>query len=134
MSSKIRSFTIVELMVALGIIITVAAIVIPNMFMAKRAANEAAAKSNLRSIAAAAETLYASKNHYPENLTEFENYLQPAKTFCADFSGSSNEYKGYNYSCTSDANGYTVVAAPIILGTTGSITYTMTTGGILTPL
>jgi hypothetical protein len=33
-----------------------------------------------------------------------------------------------------DATGYSFVANPVTLGTTGSITYTATTGGILTPL
>jgi Tfp pilus assembly protein PilE len=102
--------------------------------MARRTANEVAAKSNLRSMASAAETLYASKNHYPDDLTEFESFFPAAKNFCSDLSGTKNQYKGYDYSCASDVSGYTFEASPIIQGMTGSITYTVTTGVILTPL
>jgi len=129
-----KAFTVVELMVAVGIIAIIASIIIPNMFMARRTANEAAAKTNLRSIASAAETLYASKSHYPNNLNEFQNYMQSINSFCADLSGTQTEYKGYRYSCTSDVGNYTLVASPAIVGSTGSVTYTATTGGILTPL
>ncbi|MGA2774712.1 MAG: prepilin-type N-terminal cleavage/methylation domain-containing protein [Candidatus Omnitrophota bacterium] len=132
--AKKEAFTVLEMLVVVGVIAIVSAIIIPNLFMARMTANEAAAKSNLRSIAAAAETLYASKNHYPDDLTEFENFLQSARTFCADLNGTKSEYKGYDYSCTSDVNGYTFEASPVTLGMTGSITYTVTTGGILTPL
>ncbi|MFA5276308.1 MAG: prepilin-type N-terminal cleavage/methylation domain-containing protein [Candidatus Omnitrophota bacterium] len=131
---KREAFTIIEILVVVLIIAVISAIIIPNLFAARRVANETAAKSNLRGMAAAAETLYASKSHYPDDLTEFEGFFPSVNSFCVDLSGTKSQYKGYDYSCTSDANAYTFEASPITLGTTGSITYTVTTGAILTPL
>ena len=64
-----------EMLVVVAIVATIAAIIIPNLFMARRTANESAAKNNLRNMATAAETLYAAKNHYPSDLGEFETYF-----------------------------------------------------------
>jgi prepilin-type N-terminal cleavage/methylation domain-containing protein len=45
-----RGFTILELLIAVGIIIIVAAIAIPNLLRARVAANEASAVQSLRAI------------------------------------------------------------------------------------
>ena len=128
-----NAFTVMEMLVVVAIIATISAIIIPNLFMARRTANESAAKSNLRSMAAAAETLYASKNHYPNDLTEFESFFPSIRSFCSDLTGTKTQQKGYEYYCVSDVSGYTFETDPITSGITGSIIYTVTTGVILTP-
>jgi hypothetical protein len=40
---------------------------------------------------------------------------------------------GYTYTCTLAGSSYTVAATPVTVGTTGTTTYTVTTGGVLTP-
>jgi len=127
------AFTVIEILIVVAIIATICAIIIPNLFMARRTANESAAKSNLRGMSTAAETLNAAKNHYPNDLEEFETYLPSVKSFCSDLAGAKTQQKGYEYSCVSDVNGYTFEASPITAGVTGNIIYTITTGVILTP-
>ncbi|MFA5200393.1 MAG: prepilin-type N-terminal cleavage/methylation domain-containing protein [Candidatus Omnitrophota bacterium] len=129
-----RAFTLVEVMIVVGIISLLAAIAIPNLISMKRTANEASAKANIRSLASAAETASVSLGRYPANVGELQNFISSAPSYCADFTGTQTAIQGYNYSCTMDSTGYSFVANPVTLGTTGSITYTVTTGGILTPL
>ena len=129
---KNSAFTVMEMLIVVAIVATIAAIIIPNLFMARRTANESAAKNNLRSMATAAETLYAAKNHYPSDLGEFETYFPPLKNFCSDLTGTKSEFKGYLYSCTSDTSGYVFEADPAVAGVSGNIIYTVTTGLILT--
>jgi len=134
---KLRSgqaFTLVEVMIVVGIISLLAAIAIPNLISMKRAANEAAAKANIRSLAAAAETGSVSLGRYPVTVAELQGFIGSASDYCSDLTGGQTALQGYNYSCTMDLTGYSLVASPVTLGTTGSITYTVTTGGILTPL
>jgi len=129
-----QAFTLVEIMMVVGIISLLAAIAIPNLISMKRTANESAAKANIRSLASAAETASVSLGRYPLNVAELQGFISSAPSYCADLAGGQTALQGYNYSCTMDLTGYTLVASPVTLGTTGSITYTATTGSILTPL
>ena len=128
-----EGFTLVEVMIVAGIIGLLAAIAIPNLLAVKKAANEAAAKANVRTLSTSAETFMTSHGHYPDNLADFRNYLSSVDNYCADLSGAEKATQGYNYACTSDTSGYTFAASPMDLNRTGSVTYTATTGGVLTP-
>jgi len=129
-----QAFTLVEIMIVVGIITLLSAAAIPNLISAKRTANEAAAKANIRSLSTAAETASVSLGGYPVTLVGFQNFIGSAADYCADLAGGQTTLQGYNYSCTMDITGYTFVASPAILGTSGNITYTATTGGVITPL
>ena len=129
-----KAFTLVEILIVAGIISLIAAIAIPNLIAAKRSANETAAKSNIRSLSAAAETASVSLGGYPVTVAQFQNFIGSVTNFCTNLSGTPTTRHGYNYSCTMDLTGYTLVASPETLGTTGNITYTATTGGVITPL
>jgi len=129
-----KGFTLVEILIVVGIISLLAAIAIPNLIAMKRAANQAAAKGNIRSLANAAETASVSLGHYPTTVAELQGFISSATDYCADLSGGQSAIQGYNYSCVMDITGYTLAASPVTPGTTGNITYTATTGGILTPL
>ena len=134
---KRKGFTLVEIMIVVAIIALLAAIAIPNLLAARRTANEAAAKATVRSLATAAETYATSHSGaYPAAITTpgLVDFIASAGNYCANATGTTTSIQGYDYACTLTAGGYTFVATPVTVGTTGSVTYTSSTGGVITPL
>jgi type IV pilus assembly protein PilA len=130
-----KGFTLVEIMIVVAIIALLAAIAIPNLLSARMTANTAAAKANIRSLSTACET-YSTANSgaYPDTVPLLATFIGAASSYCADASGTAKAVQGYNYHCTLGTAGYTLVASPVTVNTTGTTTYTATTGGVLTPL
>ena len=125
-----KGFTLVEIMIVVAIIALLAAIAVPNLLSARRTANDAAAKATVRSLSTAAEVFSTSNSGvYPANLAELTQFIASAPSYCP-----AQTVQGFTYACTYTAGGYTFVATPVTVGVTGNITYTASTGGVLTPL
>ena len=123
-------FTLVEIMIVVAIIALLAAIAIPNLLRAKLSANDALAKATLRSISTASESYGTANNGmYPGNVTSLTGatpaYMNSA--YCGQ------NLSGYSYVCTLSSTAYTVAAVPLSIGSSGTTTYTIVTGGVLTP-
>ena len=73
-----QGFTLVEIMIVVAIIALLAAIAIPNLLRAKISANDALAKSTLRSLSTAAETFAtANTGNYPGDIASLTTASPP---------------------------------------------------------
>jgi type IV pilus assembly protein PilA len=125
-----RGFTLVEIMIVVAIIALLAAIAIPNLLRARISANDALAKSTLRSLSTASETFAtANTGNYPLDIASLTGATPPYinKAYCA------STVSGFTFACTFGAGSYTFVATPVTVGTSGTTAFTMETGGVLTP-
>ena len=125
-----KGFTLVEIMIVVAIIALLAAIAIPNLLRAKLSANDALAKGTLRSLSTASEAFAtANSGNYPANITALTGATPPYMNTA--YCGST--LSGYTYNCTFASGSYSVTATPGTVGTSGTTTYTISTGGVLTP-
>lgn len=62
---KIRAFTLIELLIVVGIIAILALIALPNMLEAQIRAKVSRVKSDLRTVITGLETYHVDNNHYP---------------------------------------------------------------------
>ena len=127
------SFTLIELIMVIAIISILAGIAIPSMKSNLMIANESVAQSDLRIISSALENYSTVNGNYPTSESQLTGATPPYlnQSFCG------KTVNGYTYSCTlpDPADGtYTITATPSSCGGTGTKTYTITTGGVLTSI
>lgn len=120
-------FTLVEIMIVVGILALLAAIAIPNLVRAKIAANESSAQVTLKSISTALENYSVLNNVYPANTSNLIGATPPYLNVDY-FVGTHN---GYTFTSTTLTDySYLITASPMNANA-GTHTYTIATGGVI---
>ncbi len=123
-----KAFTLAEVLVVIGIIALLAAISIPYLLSARISSNNAAAQATLKSISNAMENYMAINSVYPSATSELLG-VNPPYLSVDYFTGSHN---GFNFTPTISSFAYSILATPVLMGKTGSASYTISTGAVLT--
>jgi type IV pilus assembly protein PilA len=151
-NAKQRGFSLIELLIVVAIILIIAAIAIPNMLASKKAANQASAVANLRTITSAAVSYSVTyANGYPPTIGALGGLVAPATCNAAilidsTLATSPSQKSGYQFTysgmegnitslptgCTTPGfNGYLLTAYPLSEGLTGNISYCSTEQGVI---
>ena len=128
-NSKVRGFSLIELLIVVAVILIIAAIAIPNLLQAKMSANESAAAASMHAITTA-NIAYSTANPlvgFAPNLvalgpTPGAGYIDSAL--------ASGTKSGYTFTYAPDANvpstSYTLNADPVTRGVTGRRSFVTT--------
>src|ERR1700751_5621273 len=100
-----RGFSLLELLIVVGIILIIATIAIPSLLRSRQSAQESAAVAQLRTINTAEVTYLSSNQGAYGSITELitQGFLD------SRFAGSVS---GYNYTVTASGSSYTANADP----------------------
>jgi len=130
MLKKTNGFTMIEIMAVVGIISLLATISLPGLLRAKATSNESFAQATLKTISSACES-YAGMNfgQYPTAMADLTLAVPPYLN--QDYTATT--LGGYDFTCgTLLLTGYSCTATPAACNQTGTKTFTITTGAVLT--
>lgn len=149
--SRNEGFTLIELLVVVAIILIIAGIAIPNLLRSRKAANEAAAVGNLRTITTASVVYNSTFNNgFPASLATLGRSGSSATCDSAflipnNLANTPSQQSGYGFTyagvggnaplgagCGSAGfNGYFAYAVPLYEGTTGERSFCSDTPGVI---
>jgi Tfp pilus assembly protein PilE len=128
-----KSLTLVEIIIMLAIIVLLVAIAFPHLKMPSKSGETA--KAALRRLSIAAENYAtAHKGFYPASVAELSEFIPSAGSYCANATGAITIVDEYSYACILTPGGYTFSAGTDTVEEEGEGAYTVTTGGVFTPL
>lgn len=121
-----RGFTLIELMIVVGIIAIIAAIAIPNLLRSRIQTNESAAIQNLRTVMGA-QTAYSATNYV--FATNFADLTTATPSFLAgDWDPA---HGGYNFVLGGDIDNFTLNANAKSYGVTGNHGFYTDSSGVI---
>ncbi|GAB6137120.1 type IV pilin protein [Halanaerobaculum tunisiense] len=97
-------FTLIELMIVIAVIGTLAGIAIPKFGGVRDKAEIASVKSTLRSIKSGLVMYNAENGEYPDDITDIEEYVEVEGDYTIDDDSDSDS----DYKVTKDVDGTTV--------------------------
>lgn len=106
---KNKGFTLVEIMIVVSIVATLAVLAMPNILRSRIIANDAAAMSNLKVVANACQSYHINQGNYPQDLSE----LATAQPPYIDSVLAAGTKQGYEFIYTPSAVGFSVEANPV---------------------
>lgn len=121
-----KGFTLVEVMVTVGILSLLAIIIIPNALRHRITANDTVAKATLKTISTALENYMSDNNRYPNDVNDLTT-ANPPYLNTNYFNGT---YNGFNFTATLQLSSYTVTATPID-SSHGTTTFTISPSGTI---
>ncbi len=137
---KRKGFSLIELLIAVAIILTIAAIAIPNMIRARMSANEASAVGSLRTITSAMIMFQSSypATGYPASLGVLGStpcHPNATSPCLLDGTLAGGSKSGYNFAATSSGGppttSYYATAVPISLNHTGVTSFCTCEDGVI---
>ena len=123
-------FTLVEIIIAVGIIALIAAIAIPNLLRARITANESIAKATLSSIGKALEMYYSLNSSYPNAEADLLTPNSNPPYLGTSYDGKT--IRGYQYVYQLGGANYRIVATPQNCGVTGKKVFTIQQNNVIT--
>jgi type IV pilus assembly protein PilA len=134
MKTNQKGFSLIELLIVVVSIGIIAAIAIPNLLASRRAANEAAAISTMRTIVSAETTCHATAAAGVANAYCDSAALAGSNLLDSSFSVSPTTRTGYDFTITAltpATSGFDAIAVPVTIGTTGTRSFAVAERGVI---